>query len=321
MSNHNQFQKISRTPQPNSVVYSDENGAISSWLSNDPLIESLKQQTEFIGTVPTIPEGEDLQEILSQFVLSTTGRDVRNGDEVAIEDVGELWLYNGTEWIFFTNTTLKDATKTSKGVVQIGEGIDVTNGVISVDTSSIEVSRETITVTGATPSVAAVANKDYVFPTNLTSLTLTSVPNSSNYTTLTFVPANGFVFNANALTQYFFYNTPTFITGRTYRLTIVSGRCYVDYTGVRENEGVKKLVKHILRSSPELGFDPITGNAIIEIENTLNTEDAIVQVYGWDSEKVLGVDIQVNGSYIYVYFNSDASDLFDGDGIKVVIIG
>ena len=53
---HNQLKKVSTTPQAYTIPYADETGYITNWLNNDPLISSLKQQNEFIGSVPTAPE-------------------------------------------------------------------------------------------------------------------------------------------------------------------------------------------------------------------------------------------------------------------------
>ena len=127
MANHNQLKRVSTTPQANTIPYADETGFITQWLDNDPLISSLKQENEFIGTVQTAP-APDTQSILTQFVVDTTGRQPRNGDEVAIEDVGELWMFNGTEWIFFTTTTLADASTTNKGLIsEQNNSTDLTN--------------------------------------------------------------------------------------------------------------------------------------------------------------------------------------------------
>ena len=286
MANHNELKKFSTTPQANTAVYSDENGYISDWLNNDPVIAALKQQTEFIGTVPTAP-APDTQSILTQFVVDTVGRAPRNGDEVAIEDVGELWLFNGTEWVFFTTTVLHDATTTSKGVVQIGS-------------------------TSTTPSIAPLASKDYVFTNNLTSLTLTSIPNSSYYTTITFVPATGFTLTATGLSQYFYYSTPTFITGRTYRLTIVNGRCYVDYTGARVYP-----INKIVATNPAL--TPTDGIVTWSITNTLGTSEIILRVLEISTGATVAVDSTTSASTITVAFNADST--VAADTYKIIAIG
>ena len=38
---HNQYKKISTTPQANTIPYADENGNLSNWLDNDPVIQAL----------------------------------------------------------------------------------------------------------------------------------------------------------------------------------------------------------------------------------------------------------------------------------------
>lgn len=311
MANHNELKKFSTTPQANTAVYSDENGYISDWLNNDPVIAALKQQTEFIGTVPTAP-APDTQSILTQFVVDTVGRAPRNGDEVAIEDVGELWLFNGTEWVFFTTTVLHDATTTSKGVVQIGTGLNVSNGLISVDSTIYTPSREVISSTSTTPSIAPLASKDYVFTNNLTSLTLTSIPNSSYYTTITFVPATGFTLTATGLSQYFYYSTPTFITGRTYRLTIVNGRCYVDYTGARVYP-----INKIVATNPAL--TPTDGIVTWSITNTLGTSEIILRVLEISTGATVAVDSTTSASTITVAFNADST--VAADTYKIIAIG
>ena len=50
MANHNQLKRISTTPQANTIPYADENGYLSAWLDNDPVITALKGENEFIGT-------------------------------------------------------------------------------------------------------------------------------------------------------------------------------------------------------------------------------------------------------------------------------
>ena len=152
-TNHNQLKRVSTTPQANTIPYADEDGFITQWLDNDPLISSLKQENEFIGTVQTAP-APDTQSILTQFVVDTTGRQPRNGDEVAIEDVGELWIFNGTEWIFFTTTVLADASTTNKGVMQVGSGLLVSSGLVSVDSSIYTPSRISINNASTTPSIS-----------------------------------------------------------------------------------------------------------------------------------------------------------------------
>lgn len=311
MANHNELKKFSTTPQANTAVYSDENGYISDWLNNDPVIAALKQENEFIGSVPTAP-APDTQSILTQFVVDTTGRAPRNGDEVAIEDVGELWIFNGTEWVFFTTTVLQDATTTSKGVMQVGSGLLVNNGLVSVNSSIYTPSRETISSTSITPSIALLASKDYVFSNNLTSLTLTSIPNSPYYTTITFTPAAGFTLTAAGLSQYFYYTTPTFISGRTYRLTIVDGRCYIDYTGARIYP-INKLVA----TNPVL--TPTDGIVTWSVTNTLATSEIILRVIEIATGATVAVDSAVSASTITIAFNADTT--VAANTYKIIAIG
>lgn len=115
MANHNQLKRISTTPQPNTVPYADENGYLSAWLDNDPVISALKQQTEFIGTIPTlmvgevstIPSGEDLQTYLSNFVYQVLTRLPADYDEVRILDVDQTWIYYNNSWIQKTSANLQ----------------------------------------------------------------------------------------------------------------------------------------------------------------------------------------------------------------------
>lgn len=224
MAIHNQLKKISITPQANTIPYSDENGYISNWLTNDPVISSLKGQNEFIGTVTTAPS-PDTQSILTQFVVDTVGRQPRNGDEVAIEDVGELWIFSGTSWVFFTNTTLSDATTTSKGVVQIGSGLSVSSGVVSLDSTAVTTSRTVVNSTSTTPSIALAANTDYVFSNNLSSLTITSVPTSQYDINLYFSTGASFTFSCSSVTSWYLSdNPPTFDTNSTYKITFSQGK-------------------------------------------------------------------------------------------------
>lgn len=291
---NNQFKKVSTTAQPNTIPYSDENGYISNWLENDPIITSIKGQNEYIGSVTTAP-APNTQSILTQFVIDTEGRQPRNGDEVAIEDVGELWIFNGTQWLFFTNTTLSDATTTSKGVVQIGSGLNVSSGVISVDNTIYTPARILSTSTETTPSINLQENTDYVFSNALTSLTIGTVPNSLYPITLTFTTGTGFTFSATNITQYFYYTTPTFIVGKTYKLTIVSGKCYIDYIGDR----VYPLNKITATNSSLI---PSSNVATWTISNTLNTKDVIVRVYETSTGETVEMDSTITASTITLTF-------------------
>lgn len=312
MANHNELQKFSSIPQPNTAVYSDESGYISDWLNNDPVVQALKQQTEFIGTVPTAPE-PDTQSILTQFVVDTAGRAPRNGDEVAIEDVGELWLFNGTQWAFFTNTTLKDATTTSKGIVQIGSGLNVSSGLISVDSSIYTASRQIIDSASTTPSIAPAANTDYTFSNALTSLTLTSIPNSQYYTRLVFTTSTTFTFTATGLTQYFYYdNPPTFYPNTTYEIIIIGGRAHINYIGAR-----KYPLNKITALNPAI--TPVGGIATWTITNTLATRDIIIRVYNASTNDTVAMNSNITASTITLTFNADIN--VSADTYKMVAIG
>lgn len=310
MSNHNQYKRISSTFQANTIVYSDTEGHISDWLNNDPVIQALKQQTEFIGTVATAP-APDTQSILTQFVYDNTSpsRAPRNGDEVAIEDVGELWLFNGTQWVFFTNTTLKDASTTNKGIMQVGSGLSVSSGIVSVDSAIYTPSRTTISNSETTPSIALQTNTDYVFTNALTSLTLTTIPNSSYSITLTFTTGNSFSFSAASLTDYFFSsNPPTFFANRTYKLVIINGKCHIYYTGVGN-----KITA--LNGS----LTPTDNIATWSISNTLGTSDVIIRVYETSSGNTVEVDSSATASTITVKFYTESQSVSAGTYTLVVI--
>ena len=312
MANHNQFKKVSAAPQANTIVYSDANGYISDWLEADPVIQALKQQTEFIGTIPTAPE-PDTQSILTQFVVDTTGRQPRNGDEVAIEDVGELWLFNGSSWNFFTNTTLKDATTTSKGIVQIGTGLNVSSGIVSVDSTIYTAARISVTNTSTTPSLALQSNTDYVFSNALTSLTLMSVPDSPYYTTLTFTTGSTFTYTASTLTQYFYdTNPPTFLANTTYRLTIVDGKCYVDYIGARQYPINKITVSN--------GALTPTNNIVTwAITNTLGTRDVFIRVYETSTGETVEVESIVTNATITLKLYTENNSVNAGIYTAVIL--
>lgn len=313
MANHNQYKKISTTPQANTIPYANEEGNISSWLDNDPVILALKQQNQFIGTVPTIPSGEDIQTFLTQFVYTTTGRQPRNGDEVAIEDVGELWQYNGTEWVFFTTTTLADASTTTKGLMQVGSGLLVTSGLVSVDPSIYTPSRTVITNTSTTPNLSIQPNTDYVFTNTLTSLTLNSVPSSQYFTTLTFTPATGFVWSAPNLTEYFFLdNPPTFIAGRKYELVITNGKCHINYIGAREYPINKRTYTN--------GALIATDNVVTwTISNSLATPDVFIRVYETANGNTVEVDSTVTLSTITLKLYTDNTTVSAGTYTAVIL--
>lgn len=312
MANHNELQKVSSTPQPNSIVYSSESGNISAWLDNDPVIAALKQQTEFIGTVATAPE-PNTQLILTQFVVDTVEREPRNGDEVAIEDVAELWLFNETEWIYFSNTELRDATTTSKGVVQIGTGLNVSSGVISVDNTIYSPSRNIVNSTETTPSIALNENTDYIFSNALTSLTLTTIPNSIYYTRLVFTTSSSFTFSATNLTQYFYYdNPPTFYGNTTYEIIIIGGRAHINYIGTR-----KYPINKLVATNPSI--TPTNNVATWTITNTLGTSEVVLRVFEITTGETVEMDSTITAGTITLTFYSESN--VNADTYKAVIIG
>lgn len=92
----------------------------------------LAYQNEWVGSIATVIDGEE-QTTLSGFVGNTAGRPPRKGDEVTIADRQEIWYFNGENWVvFMSSTELTDATSTTKGLVQIGNGLNVADGVVSV---------------------------------------------------------------------------------------------------------------------------------------------------------------------------------------------
>jgi len=313
MANHNQLKRISITPNPNSIPYASEDGYITSWLETDPLISSLRQQNEFIGTVQTAPE-PDRQSILTQFVVDETGRQPRNGDEVAIEDVGELWIFNGTSWVFFTTTVLNDATTTSKGVMQVGTGLSVDSGVVSVDSSIYTPSRTTIT-NPSNVNLAIQANTDYIFTSPLTSLSLGNVANSPYFSTLTFTTSSTFTWTASAITEYFFLdNPPTFLPNRKYELVITNGKCHVNYVGARAYP-----INKITASNPTL---TATDNIVTwTINNTLPepTKDVFIRVYETVSGNTVEVDSIATLSTITIKLYTDLATISAGTYTAVIL--
>ena len=219
---HNQLKKFSQNHQAFSVPYADSEGFITDWIQNDPFIKSLQLQNEFIGTISECPEGEE-QEILTQYVVDQKGREPRNGDLVNIQDRGEQWFFNGQQWIFYSDYLLKDASKTAKGIVQIGDGINVTNGLISVDMSILTPSKNVISDTTSTAVTInnVVANVDYTFSKPLTSLTLGTIAKSQYQTDIYFTTGSTFTFSAPNLTEWFFEsNHPTFMANKSYKISI-----------------------------------------------------------------------------------------------------
>lgn len=309
---NNQFKKVSVTAQANTIPYSDSDGHITNWLANDPLINSIQGQNEFIGSVNTAP-APDTQEILTQFVVDTTGREPRNGDEVAIADVGELWIFNGTSWVFFTTTTLSDATTSSKGVVQIGSGINVSSGVISLDNNVITPNRVTTQDTSSTTaSINVSENTDYIFTQPLTSLTLGTIANSTYYSDIYFTTGNSFTFTASNLTSYYFVNTPTFNANTEYKIHIVRGKAEISYIGKKGY-----LVSKYTYTNPALS--PSSNIATWTITNDSGTKDVILRVYETSSGETVEMDSTITSSTIILSFYSEST--VTAGFYTVVIIG
>lgn len=312
MTKHNQFKRISTTPQANTIPYASEDGFITAWLDNDPLINSLKQQNQLIGSVETAPE-PDTQSILTQYVVDTAGRQPRNGDEVSILDVGELWRFNGTDWVFFTTTTLNDASTTTKGLMQVGSGLLVNSGLVSVDSSIYTPSRIKITNTSTTPSLGLQENTDYTFTNALTSLTLTSIPNSPYYTSLTFTTGNTFTFNATNLTQYFFMsNPPTFMQNTTYKLVIVDGKCHIYYIGER---------KYPINKTTQLNPTLTASNNYVTwtFSNSLGTQNAFVRVYETANGNTVEVESTITSSTVTLVLYTENSTVTAGTYTAVLL--
>lgn len=322
MSNHNQYRKVSSMPQANTIVYSDESGYISEWLNNDPVIASLKQSNEFIGTVAEIPSGEDLQDYLSNYVRQVKGRNPQNGDEVAIEDVSELWQFSGTfgkggTWVFFTNTTLKDASTTEKGVMQVGSGLNVSNGLVSVDSTIYTPSRIAISNTSTTPSLSIQANSDYTFTNALTSLTITSVADSPYFSTLIFTTSSSFTWSAPNTLEYYFVDKndiASFFTPNTkYELVITNGRCHINYIGAR-----KYPINKVVATNPSLNaVDNIITWTISNSE--LATSDVFIRVYETSTGNTVEVDSTVTNSTITLKLYTDSSTVSAGTYTAVIL--
>ena len=314
MANHNQLKRISVNPQANSIPYANESGFITAWLDNDPLINSLKQQTEFIGSVATAP-APDTQSILTQFVVDTKGRQPRNGDEVGIIDVGELWLFNGTEWAFFTDTTISDASTTEKGLMQVGTGLLVSSGLVSVDSSIYTPSRTTVT-NPSTTNLSIQANTDYIFTSALTSLSLGTIANSPYFSTLTFTTGNTFAWSAPSSLEYYFIDQSdiqTFFTPNTeYELVITNGKCHINYIGAR-----KYPINKITATNTAL---TVTSNiATWTINNTLGVADVFVRVYETSTGNTVEVDSTITASTITLKIYSDNATISAGTYTAVIL--
>lgn len=316
MANHNQLKRVSTTPQANTIPYADENGYLSAWLDNDPVITALKGENEFIGTVQTAPE-PDRQAILTQFVVDETGRQPRNGDEVSIEDVSELWIFNGTSWVFFTTTVLNDATTTSKGVMQVGTGLLVNSGIVSVDSSIYTPSRISINNTSTTPSISIQANTDYTFTNDLTHLTLNNIENSSYFSTLIFTTGNTFTWSAPNTLEYYFIDKSdiqNFFTPNTkYELVITNGRCHVNYIGSR-----KYPINKVTATNPAL---TATNNIVTwTISNSdLSTSDVFIRVYETATGNTVEVDSTATASTITLKLYTDSASVSAGTYTAVIL--
>lgn len=297
---NNQFKKVSVTAQANTIPYSDSDGHITNWLANDPLINSIQGQNEFIGSVNTAPV-PDTQEILTQFVVDTKGREPRNGDQVAIADVGELWIFNGTSWLFFATTTLSDATTSSKGIVKIGTGINVSDGVISLNNSAVTPNRVVVQDTSSTAaSINVSENTDYIFTQPLTSLTLGTIANSTYYSDIYFTTGNNFTFTASNLTGYYFTNTPTFNTNTEYKIHIVRGKAEISYIGKKGY-----LVSKYTYMNPTLS--PSSNIVTWTITNDSGTKDVILRVYETSSGETVEMDSTITSSTITLSFYSEST--------------
>lgn len=311
---HNQLKKFSQNHQAFSVPYADSEGFITDWIQNDPFIKSLQLQNEFIGTVSTCPEGEE-QEILTQYVVDQKGREPRNGDLVNIQDRGEQWFFNGQQWIFYSDYLLKDASKTTKGIVQIGDGINVTDGLISVDMSILTPSKNIISDTTSTTATInnVVANVDYTFSKPLTSLTLGTIAKSQYQTDIYFTTGDTFTFSAPNLTEWFFEsNPPTFMTNKSYKISISQGKGTISYIGER----VYPLNK-IMVTNPQL--TPADGKATWTITNTLKTADVFIRLVEVATGETVAMDSSSTNSSITISFNAEST--VAAGTYKAVILG
>ena len=311
---YNQYKKISQTAQPFTIPYSDESGYITAWLQNDPIIKQLQTQNEFIGSIATCPEGEE-QSVLTQFVVDTKGVPPEQGNLVNITDRGDQWMYTGTQWVFYTDYLLMDATRTRKGIVSIGDGLNVDSGKISVDPTIYSPSKSIITnstSTSATISNVA-ANTDYMFTQPLTSLTLTAVEVSQYPTDIYFETGSNFTFSAPTVTEWYFSdNPPTFRPNTSYKIHISQGQGTIFYVGER----IYPLNK-IVVSNPQLS--PSNGIATWSFTNTLGTSDVIVRLVEMSSGDTVTADVNSSTSTIIIRFNADA--VVSASTYKAIILG
>jgi len=100
----------------------------------DEEIGKLRRKSYWVGSIATIPEGSDIDEVLDSYVTNTMHRLAYEGDQVTVTDVHTVYQRAAdTHWKVFTDAgAVEHASGTQYGVVKVGSGIDVTNGVISV---------------------------------------------------------------------------------------------------------------------------------------------------------------------------------------------
>lgn len=122
----------------------------------DTEVSRLKQLNQWVGLLVVTPTtyNTDLKEKLTEFVKSKSKvkREPRNGDLVTVEiqdplptdpQYPEIWIFlesdpydiesHDGDWYFYSSQQqLLNASKDTKGLVQIGDNIDVNDGVISV---------------------------------------------------------------------------------------------------------------------------------------------------------------------------------------------
>ena len=311
---YNQFKKISETSQPYTIPYSDSEGYITKWLQNDPIIKQLQTQNEFIGTIETCPEGEE-QSVLTQFVYEQKSQAPEQGNLVNIADRGDQWIYTGTQWLFYSDYLLMDATRTRKGIVSIGTGLNVSEGNVSVDTTLYTPSRAVITdstSTAATLSNVA-ANTDYVFTQPLTSLTLTNAVTSQYSSDIYFTTGASFSFSAPTITEWFFSdNPPTFRANTSYKIHISEGKGTIFYVGER----IYPLNKLVV-TNPQL--TPSSGIVTWTFTNSLAVRDVLIRVVEISTGDTVAVNSNSTISTITITFNADST--VSANTYRAILIG
>lgn len=150
---------FSITPGANKVPKANGTGSITQWIENDPIINSLKSQNEFLGTCTAQTDTEaQLQSALTAYVESVASREPRKGDLVNIENssiyTNQQWYYNVTKWIFYISFSVPEATSTVKGILSVNTNapsrLSITNGVLSSGCAKIVVTNPSITPSGNT---------------------------------------------------------------------------------------------------------------------------------------------------------------------------